>query len=148
MNKFPLCALTILAFVQHAPAAENDTKTLPPPDSEKVYTFQKIEEQKAELKNKVIRLEIASLLGSGSEQKDGMVRYMTKDTSGGAAPYGQLDFPRDGLQKSGLADNPKKGPQTLYVRVRVFAEDRKAAAICIAVGTHVSVADGKATYSW
>ena len=47
-----------------------------------------------------------------------------------------------------LANGPhRKGPFTIYARVHVFPE-KEAAAICVAVGTHVTVENGKATYSW
>jgi hypothetical protein len=41
----------------------------------------------------------------------------------------------------------RKGPFTIYARVHVFPE-KEAAALCVAVGTHVAVENGKATYSW
>ena len=48
----------------------------------------------------------------------------------------------------GLAnDPPREGPFIVYARVHVFPE-KKAAAICFVVGTHVAVENGKATYSW
>ncbi len=61
---------------------------------------------------------------------------------------GQVAFPREGLAKMGLAQDPhREGPFSVYTRVHVFAQ-KDAAAICIAVGTHVAVDNGKATYSW
>lgn len=119
---------------------------MPAPVSEKTYTFQQIDAEKVALKEKVIRLELARLLGKGSLEGDGLIHYIAKDTSGTTTPYGQIAFPKDGLEKTGLAD-PKKGPLAVYVRVHLF-EDEKAAALCIAVGTQVSVAAGKAIYSW
>ena len=48
----------------------------------------------------------------------------------------------------GLAQDPhREGPFIAYTQVHVFAQ-KDAAAICIAVGTHVAVENGKATYSW
>jgi hypothetical protein len=150
MKTFHLWGLIGFTLSTLVSAAENDSRSsLPPPVSEKVYTFKQIEAEKFELKDKIVRLEIAYLLGTGSDLLgDGTVRYIVKDTSGSATPYGQVAFPREGLRKTGLAENPKKGPLTLYVRVHVFDEDRKAAAISIAVGTHLSTADGKVTYTW
>ena len=123
--------------------------SLPPPVSDKIYTFAQIQQQKAELKDKIVRLEIMYLLGEPSDLLgDGTQRYIVKDTSKGATPYGQVAFPREGLEKMGLANDPhREGPFIVYARVHVFPE-KKAAAICVAVGTHVAVENGKATYSW
>ncbi len=123
--------------------------SLPPPVSDKIYTFAQIEKQKAELKDKIVRIEIRYLLGEPSDLLgDGTQRYIVKDTSKGATPYGQVAFPREGLEKMGLAnDPPRKGPFIVYAHVHVFPE-KKAAAICFVVGTHVAVENGKATYSW
>ena len=38
-------------------------------------------------------------------------------------------------------------PVAVYVQIHVF-NDKKAAALSIVLGTHVSVTDGKAVYSW
>ncbi len=121
----------------------------PPPVSDKIYTFQQIQTQKAQLKDKIVKIEIMYLLGEPSDLLgDGTQRYIVKDTSNGATPYGQVAFPRAGLEKMGLANDPhREGPFTIYARVHVFPE-KKAAAICVAVGTHVAVENGKATYSW
>ena len=127
-------------------ADEEAGKSLPAPVSEKAYTFQQIDAEKLALKDRVVRIELAKLLGKGSLEGDGLMHYIAKDTSGTATPYGQVAFPKDGLEKTGLAE-PDKGPVAVYVRVHLF-EDKKAAALCIAVGTHVSVADGKAVYGW
>jgi hypothetical protein len=149
MKTFSLSALAGVASLSIASFAEDKPGTsLPPPVSENVYSFHQIEEQKSGLKDKIVRVEIASLLGNGSDLLgDGTVRYIAKDTSKTATPYGQIAFSREGLQKTGLADNPTKGPLVLYVRVHVF-DDKKAAAICIAVGTQLAMTAGKATYSW
>ena len=123
--------------------------SLPPPVSDKIYTFAEIENQKAQLKDKVVRIEIMNLLGEPSDLLgDGTQRYIVEDTSKGATPYGQVAFPREGLEKMGLANDPHRtGPFTVYARVHVFPE-KKAAAISVVVGTHVAVENGKATYSW
>jgi hypothetical protein len=132
-----------------AGATNEKSASLPPPISDKIYTFQEIAQQKAELKDKVVKIEIIYLLGEPSDLLgDGTQRYIVKDTSKGATPYGQVAFPREGLEKMGLAKDPhREGPFTVYARVHVFPE-KKAAAICVAVGTHVAVENGKATYSW
>ena len=123
--------------------------SLPPPVSDKIYTFAQIEKQKVELKDKVVRIEIMQLVaGPADLLGNGTHRYIVEDTSKGATPYGQVGFPREGLEKMGLAnDPPRKGPFIVYARVHVFPE-KKAAAICFVVGTHVAVENGKATYSW
>ena len=135
-----------------AKAAEptnNNAASLPPPVADKTYSFQQIEKQKAQLKDKVVRLDVRYLVGEPSDLLgDGTLRYIVKDTSDGPTPYGQVAFPREGLEKMGLAKDPhKEGPFTVYARVHVFPE-KKAAAICVAVGTRVAVENGKATYSW
>jgi hypothetical protein len=121
---------------------------LPPPVGEKIYTFSDIEKEKAALKDKVVRIEILKLLGEPSDLGNGMLRFLAKDTSKGATPYGQVAFPHEGLEKMGLGKDPhREGPFIVYARVHVFPEKR-AAAISVVVGTHVSVENGKATYSW
>ena len=101
------------------------------------------------MKDKVVRLDVRYLVGEPSDLLgDGTLRYIVKDTSNGPTPYGQVAFPREGLEKMGLAKDPhREGPFTVYARVHVFPE-KKAAAICVAVGTRVAVENGKATYSW
>ena len=148
-----LLAISILvaaasALLATEPAKE-ESALLPPPVSDKIYTFAQIEKQKAELKNKVIRIEIMQLVaGPADLLANGTHRYIVEDTSKGATPYGQVGFPREGLEKMGLAnDPPREGPFIVYARVHVFPE-KKAAAICFVVGTHVAVENGKATYSW
>jgi hypothetical protein len=117
--------------------------SLPPPISDKIYTFQQIEKQKARLKGKVVKIDIASLVaGPGDDLGDGTQRYIVEDTSKSVAPFGQMAFSREALEKIG-----RKGPFTIYARVHVFPE-KEAAALCVAVGTHVAVENGKATYSW
>jgi hypothetical protein len=132
---------------QPADATNAKSASLPPPVSDKVYTFQQIQQQKPELKDKIVKIEIMYLLGGPSDLLgNGTQRYIVKDTSNGPVPYGQVAFPREGLEKMGLANDPhREGPFTVYARVHVFAE-KKAAAICVAVGTHVTVENGKATY--
>jgi hypothetical protein len=133
-------------------AAEPTTEksaSLPPPVSNKTYTFAQIEKQKAQLKDKVVRIEIMKLVaGPGDLLGDGTQRYIVEDTSKGATPYGQIAFPREGLEKMGLANDPhREGTFIVYARVHVFP-GKKAAAICVAVGTHVVEENGKAIYSW
>ena len=122
---------------------KEESAPLPPPISDKIYTFQQIEKQKAKLKDKVIRIEIASLVaGPGDDLGDGTQRYIVEDSSKSAAPFGQMAFSREAVEKMG-----RKGPFTIYARVHFFPE-KEAAALCVAVGTHVAVENGKATYSW
>jgi hypothetical protein len=133
------------------PAEPRNEKSasLPAPVSDKIYTFQQIQNQKAELKDKVVKIEILYLLGEPNDLLgDGTQRYIVKDTSSGATPYGQVAFPTEGLEKMGLTKDPhREGPFTVYARVHIFPE-KKAAALCVAVGTRVAVENGKATYSW
>ena len=54
-----------------------------------------MEKQKAELKDKVVRIEIILLLGEPSDLLgNGTQRYIVEDSSNGVAPYGQVAFPR------------------------------------------------------
>ena len=132
-----------------AEPTKEKSASLPPPLSDKIYTFAQIEKRKAQLKDKVVRIEIMKLVaGPGDLLGDGTQRYIVEDTSKGATPYGQVAFSREGLEKMGLANDPhREGPFIVYARVHVFPE-KKAAAICVAVGTHVAVEKGKAAYSW
>ena len=148
MKMFGLGAVAIF-MLTCAISAANKSDSLPPPVSDKVYTFAEIQDEKAALKDKIVRIEILYLLGEPSDLLgNGTLRFICKDTSKGATPYGQVAFPREGLEKMGLAHDPhRKGPFIVYTQVHVFAQ-KDAAAICIAVGTHVAVENGKATYSW
>jgi hypothetical protein len=139
----PILAISILAAAASSLLANEKSASLPAPVSDKIYTFQQIEKQKAQLKDKVIRIEIASLAaGPGDVLDDGTQRYIVEDTSKGVAAFGQVAFSREALEKMG-----RKGPFTIYARVHVFPE-KEAAALCVAVGTHVTIEKGKATYSW
>lgn len=63
-----------------------------------------------------------------------------------ATPYGQVEFPREGLEKTGLLKEGSK-PVTLFVQVHVISA--KAAAICRALGTKSSpVGEKQANYEW
>jgi hypothetical protein len=129
------------------PQSEEKSASLRAPVSKEKFTFQQIERQKHELEDKIVLIEI-TLVGDGGDIGHGMLRYFAEDTSGSAMPYGRVDIPREGLQKMPLAENPHhNGPFKIYVRVHVFPE-KEAAAICVAVGAHVSVENGKAIYSW
>jgi len=135
--------LVCLTIVRTFLAAEQSA-SFPPPVSDKTYSFQEIEKNKAALKDKVVKIEILKLLGDPSDlMGNGTLRFIAKDTSGGATPYGQIAFPREGLDKVG-----RNGPFTVYARVHVFTEQKSAAAISIALGTHVTTEGGKASYSW
>jgi hypothetical protein len=78
-----------------------------------------------------------------------LVRFIAKDTSDSATPYGQIAFPKEGLKTLGLIDNPEKGPFQVYVRVHVFTEQASAAALSMAVGTQFKPGKGETgSYSW
>jgi hypothetical protein len=139
----PILAIWMLVAAGSSLLANEKSASLPPPVSDKIYTFQQIEKQKAQLKDKVVKIEIASLVaGPGDDLGNGTQRYIVEDTSKGVAPFGQVAFSREALEKIG-----RKGPFTIYARVHVFPE-KEAAAICVVIGTHVTVENGKATYSW
>ena len=110
------------------------------------FTFAGIEQQKLNLKDRVVRVEIEKVLGEGQDIGNDMRRYIVKDTSKSATPYGQVEFPREGLEKTGLLKEGSK-PVTLFVQVHVIS--MKAAAICRALGTKSSPAGEKqASYEW
>jgi hypothetical protein len=62
-------------------------------------------------------------------------------------PFGQVAFPPEGLRNGALPDDLKKSPTAFYFRVHL-PPGSNAAALCVAVGRQVSVANGKAIYSW
>jgi len=145
MKTFAIVVLVSIACSFSGFCAEQ-AGSLPPPVSKEKFTFQQIDQQKKELKDKIVLIEVA-LVGQGGDIGRGMLRYFTKDTSGSAMPYGRVDFPRDALKKLGLLDNPEKGPLSVYVRLQVFGGN--AAAIGEAVGTKVFTnPQGKTTYAW
>ena len=122
---------------------------LPAPVSDEPLTFHEIEARKAELKDQVVKVKVGRLLGEGNAIENGLVRFIAKDTSDSATPYGQIAFPKAGLKKLGLIDDPAKGPFQVYVRVHVFAEQASAAALSVAVGTQFKADRGKSgSYSW
>src|SRR5437773_3493620 len=127
MKTLALAALVCLAIPNFVLSAEQSS-ALPPPVNDKVYTFQDIEKNKAALKDKVVRIEILMLLGQPSDlMGNGTLRFIAKDTSKGATPYGQVAFPREGLEKMGLANDPhREGAFTVYARVHVFAQQKDA----------------------
>ena len=85
-----------------AEPTKEKSASLPPPVSDRIYTFAQIEKQKAQLKDKVVRIEIMNLLGEPSDLLgDGTQRYIVKDTSNGATPYGQVAFPAKVWRKWG-----------------------------------------------
>jgi hypothetical protein len=134
-------SLLAIEVAPSRPLSGEKSASLPAPISKEKFTFQQIEQQKHDL------IEI-TLVGDGGDSGHGMLRYFAGDTSGSAMPYGRVDIPREDLQKMHLAQNPdRSGPFKIYARVHVFP-DKEAAAICVAVGMHVSVENGKAIYSW
>ncbi len=129
-----------------APSATNTQRSsLPAPFSESVFTFLQIEQQKQNLKERIVRVEISKVLGEGDDGGNNLLRFIAKDTSKSASPYGQVAFPRQGLEKTGL-QRDGKGPQVVYFRVHVVSA--KAAAICEAVGTKFSSDARGAHYDW
>jgi len=139
-------SLLAIEVASSRPQSGEKSASLPAPVSKEKFTLQQIEQQKHELEDKIVLIEI-TLVGGG-DIGHGMLHYFAKDTSGSAMPYGRLDIPREDLQKMRLAQNPHhNGPFKIYARVHVFPE-KKAVAICVAVGMHVSVENEKAIYSW
>jgi hypothetical protein len=128
------------------PAVEaTKSPALPAPFNEKVFTFQQIEQEKSNLKERIVRVEISKLLGQGEDKGNGIVRFIAKDSSKSTTPYGQVAFPREGLEKTGLQQEGK-GPLIVYFQVHVVSP--KAAAICEAVGTKFSPDAKGGRYEW
>lgn len=128
-----------------SPAPNNPRTSLPAPFSEKLFTFLQIEQQKLDLKERIVRVEISRVLGEGDDEGNNLLRFIAKDNSKSATPYGQVAFPRDALKKTGLQQEGK-GPLVVYFRVHVVST--KAAAICEAVGTKFSSDSRGAHYEW
>jgi hypothetical protein len=151
------CGLCLIASITSTPAAEKSAESsapsatnaprtsLPAPFSEDLFTFLQIEQQKQDLKERIVRVEISKVLGEGDDSGNNLLRFIAKDTSKSASPYGQVAFPRDGLEKTGLK-REGKGPLVVYFRVHVVSA--KAAAICEAVGTKFSPDARGAHYDW
>jgi hypothetical protein len=148
------CGLWLIASVTSTrgaenPAASSATNTprtsLPAPISESLFTFLQIEQQKLNLKERIVRVEISKVLGEGDDGGNNLLRFIAKDTSKSATPYGQVAFPRDALKKTGLQ---REGKEPLVVYFLVHVVSTKAAAICEAVGTKFS-SDSRGThYEW
>jgi len=140
-------SLLAIEIAPGRPQSEEKSASLPAPVSKEKFTFQQIEQQKHELEDKIVLIEI-TLVGDGGDIGHGMLRYFAEDTSGSAMPYGRVNISREGLQKMRLAENlHHNGPFKIDARVHVFPV-KEAAAICVAVRMHVSVENGKAVYSW
>jgi hypothetical protein len=128
-----------------ASPAPNIPPSLPAPFSESLFTFLQIEQQKSDLKERIVRVEISKVLGKGADSGNNLLRFIAKDTSKSLGPYGQVTFPREGLEKTGL-QGEGKGPLAVYFRVHFVSTE--AAAICEAVGTKFS-SDSRGThYEW
>src|SRR6266446_9290819 len=124
-------ASSLLSTEQDDPPTKEKSASLPAPVGKEKFTFQQIDQQKDQLKDKIVLIEI-TLGGEGGDIGNGMLRYFAKDTPGSAMSYGRVDFPREALKKLGLLDNPKKGPLSVYIRVHFSGGN--AAAIDEAVG--------------
>src|SRR5205823_14040129 len=126
MKRIYLRALVSFAFCQFGLAAGNDS--LPPPVSDKIYTFQQIEQQKLDLNDKIVRIEIGSLIGDGkSHLPNGALRYIAEDTSKSAMPFGQVGFSPKGLRHGALPDALKRRPSAFYFTVHLVSEPNAAA---------------------
>lgn len=151
---FSSCSLCLIASVTSTPAADKPAESsapstpqtsLPAPFSESLFTFSQIEQQKSDLKERIVRIEISKVLGKGNDSGQNLLRFIAKDSSKSLAPYGQVAFPREGLEKTGLQQEGK-GPLAVYFRVHFVSME--AAAICEAVGTKFS-SDSRGThYEW
>lgn len=148
------CGFYLIASVTSTPAADKPAESsvpntprtsLPAPFSETVFTFLQIEQQKQSLNERIVRVEIRKLLGEGDKSGNDLLRFIAKDTSKSTTPFGQVAFPREGLEKTGL-QREEKGPLVVYFLVHVVSP--KAAAICEAVGTKFSSDSRGAHYDW
>lgn len=151
------CGLCLIASVTSTPAADKSAESsapspattprtsLPAPFSESLFTFLQIEQQKSDLKERIVRVEISKVLGKGDDSGNNLLRFIAKDTSKSLAPYGQVAFPREGLEKTGL-QLEGKGPLAVYFCVHFVS--MQAAAICEAVGTKFSSDSRGNHYEW
>jgi len=133
------------AQLSASPAADTSRTALPAPFSENLFTFQQIEQQKLDLKERIVRVEISRLLGDGDAGENNLLRFIAKDSSKSLAPFGQVAFPRDALKRTGLQQEGK-GPLVVYFLVHVIST--KVAAICEAVGTKFSSDSHGTHYEW
>ncbi len=127
------------------PTALVKTEAGPPPPIEgKTFGFFDIEAQKFELAGRVVRVEITGTI-LGSEPIGGdQLRAMVKDTGG---RYGQVEFPRAGLEKLGLSKDYSGKPVSLYLLIT--PQGKEPAAKSAAVGSKFTRgADGKGQYEW
>ena len=132
------------AVIKPGTAAAKTKTSLPPPIEGKPFGFFDIEAQKFELGGKVVRVEITGRI-LGSEPIGGdMVRAMVKDT---ADRYGQVEFPRAGLEKLGLGRSYAGKAVSLYLLIT--PQGKEPAAKSTAVGSKFS-RDGKGggKYEW
>jgi len=79
-------ASSLLSTEQDDPPTKEKSASLPPPVGKKKFTFQQIEQQKDQLKNKIVLIEI-TLVGEGGDIGSGMLRYFAEDTSGSRLDY-------------------------------------------------------------
>lgn len=120
---------------------------LPAPSSKTKLTFAQIDQQKRQLQNQVVLIEISKVLGEGKDMGNGMLRYIVKDTSGSATPYGQMLFSAQAVEKLGLRASGPKSPFSVYAQI--YLPEPKAAVICTALGTRVSgEGTDHVTYQW
>ena len=127
------------------PTASAKTDAGPPPPIEgETFGFFDIEAQKFELAGKVVRVEITGTI-LGSEPIGGdQLRAMVKDTGG---RYGQVEFPRAGLEKLGLSKSYTGKPVSLYLLIT--PQGKEPAAKSTAVGSKFTRgADGGGKYEW
>ena len=78
-----VAASSLLATEQDDPPTKQKSASLPPPVVREKFTFQQIEQQKDQLKDNIVLVEI-TLVGEGGDIGNGMLRYFAEDTSGSA----------------------------------------------------------------
>lgn len=128
------------------PAKTEGSDTSTPPISERVYSFDEIAKQRAELSDKVVRVRISRKVAKSDAIAGGMSRLTVKDTSRASAPTAELDFSNATIAKLRIEENGK-GILSPYVLVRPALEDEPARLI--AIGTRFTKrGDGSVEYSW
>src|SRR5664279_3446259 len=87
------CGLCLVASVTSTPAADKPAESsappspttpktsLPAPFSESLFTFSQIEQQKSDLKERIVRIEISKVLGKGDDNGNNLLRFIAKDSS-------------------------------------------------------------------
>ncbi len=144
--------LTIIPLRASCATDEGNVKpkaTLPAPECDKIYNFTELDEQKFDLKGKVVRFRLTGWGVKGEDLGNGIFRYMVKDTAKPIAFYGKVDFPIEGVEKIRLGEKAAAKGKEPAIYLLVTPRTKEVVAQFTALGTIFKKdADGNATYSW